>query len=306
MKRLIYLLSIVLVATMFSCEEDDSNIIPDNGNSKRIKEIIKENDIYVDDLLKTVFTYQDDKLVLMMEYKWGTNDWYEFSKTEFSYIGNEATEINQYYEVADGQWRTSTKRIYTIENGLITNVLSYSYDKNNWVEDQQYIFEYSNSKLIGSKIYEFGTQYAAEEFIYQNNNIHKILSYGLNENQTRELGSEGIFTYENNKILNFEETYFDFDNVWKNQNKEVYSYIDERISKITWFYWSSYSDNWEEDYSYDYFYDSDGLLTEQRKDVYGATRYTYTYEDGEGNAKLFYYDYEDLEEVLVSQHPTFE
>ena len=277
MKKIIYLLSIVLVATMISCEEDE-NVTPDDSNSFRIKEILENEE---GQQYKTVFNYQDNLLVSTTKYFLDGSDWTEDSKMEYTYSGNLVTGIHQYYENTYG-WRMGYKMVYNIENNLLTDVVSYRNDEGTYVKHDEKIFEYSDSKLINVKYYEEETLIGEIDINYQDNMIKESLEnfYG-HESKT-------VFTTSSNKYVKYQVYDKNESNEWEEGDYMEFNYLGDKINKTTYYDWFSDSGYEKQDDTY-YYYDSNGLLIEidVTLDDYSYT-YSYSYESGKGNAKVIY------------------
>lgn len=149
MKRIIYLLSIVIVATMISCEEDETGT-PDNGNSLISKMIVDGTYGYT-----TTFEYNEDNLLIKVKY---TNYYHlieydsqnrpiKITEIEYErpdYLENYFTityETNSFTKTQSGYENLPNK--YTFDSQERISKIDNLYDDGDGIFDITYSVEYT-------------------------------------------------------------------------------------------------------------------------------------------------------------------
>jgi hypothetical protein len=128
----------------------------------------------------------------------------------------------------------------------------------------QYSFSYSGEKVVE----------ILESMRYPGEILHITGRFEINYN-----GDEAILTAYQEKDGKLELSF-----------KREYWFSKGRISIAEWYFWY-FDTKWEFDYSYEYKYSSNGYLI---KRFAGGVKRVFEYEEGPGNAKIFYYAPRDL------------
>jgi len=102
---------ILSLAIFLSCEEEDDGNSDNSGDSYRIKEIL-ENEEGTE--YKTVFTYDNENLVLISYKEKDDFNWTDRYKTEISYNDNKITVATKQFDNDYDTWEIQDNFIYTI------------------------------------------------------------------------------------------------------------------------------------------------------------------------------------------------
>jgi len=290
------LLAIVAISLLVSCEKDKENDSSISKNSHRIKQIIYNSNGGLD-YWKEVFTYKGEKLVKITKYiKYESRNWNEISKTEITYSDDNA--IATWYDKESGSWEIDKKYEYIIQNGLMMEEFHYLYEDDTWVEYWKWTYQYSGSNISAWQSYYYynqdGTvkQNYKGEYIYQNNKLSESRRYKLDESDIWYQYDNKIFTYDGNNLINQIDYDLDESDNWGKAYKSEFLYSGDKVTQKEYFYWNSGDSQWVSKDVESYTYDSNGYLIE-KLDEDGDIR-TYEYEEGNGNAKLFWYYPEEL------------
>lgn len=303
MKTRIFLLALIIIALLCSCERKKDKSSGPVKNTHRVKQIIYDYDEEND--WKSVFTYDGEQLILIVNYEDDGDGWREDRKIEIAY---EPDITTLWYTNESGSWEYIYRSEYVVENGLLTEEFIYNYEEGEWVEGWKWIYEYAGTNIIKWEAY-----------------------YDNDEDGSVELDSKGEYTYEDNKLFEYKAYFMDASDDWVQYDKETFQYsglilsgwIDfeqdefddwveyykceyiysgNYISEALYYNWDNESDDWEEEpFTVTYGYDVNGYLIERMND--SGTQITYEYEQGHGNAAFFWYYPEELvygEPVLKS------
>lgn len=287
------LLAILAISLFVSCEKDNDNDSSPSKNSHRIKQIFSEYDNYSK---KTVFSYEGEKLVNITEYLKFESGINEEFKAEITYSGDNATET--WYHKESGSWELDEKYEYVIQNGLMMEETDYDYGNGTWIEDGKWTYQYSGNNISGWQGYEDededGTleQDSKGEYIYQNGKLSEYKGYELDESNNWYQDYKTTFTYAGSNMINWIDFNLDESDNWKNYYKAEYQYSGDKVSQIEGFYWNSNDSQWESVDLDSYTYNSNGYLIGELDD--DGEKRTYEYEEGNGNAKFFWYYPEEL------------
>lgn len=306
MKTKHLLLVLGLITFFYSCNKNDDNTNDEKEKVElkyRIKQIlINTNADDVNDK-KTVFTYNEDKLVNYTDYKLeSSGDWNDTEKTKITYTNDRAT-ATQYRNQA-AIWALTNKSVYTIQNGLIMEE-TYFYDNHGTLEPYwKYTYQYTGTSLSAWHSYYdisgTGNQDFKAKYIYTNKQLTESKEYELDYNDEWFEAIKNTFSYQDNALIKVLNYNLDANNEWQNNRKIILNYVEDNVSQMECLDWNSNSNLWESSYLCTYKYDANNYLTEVL-DSYGH-KTTYEYEEGTGNAKLFWY----YPETLVEGEPTLQ
>jgi hypothetical protein len=265
---------ILLLLIVSACKKKEDT---QSGFTHRIvSEKWYENDILYSE---TSYEYTDNKLSRIYSQDYG-----EVSSTEEDLItypsansivvtysssvnGTRTSNItltnNQVTEVLESDWKAT---VTYNSDGNPENVKEYSF-VSTWTLDYETTYTYNSGKLVQVSEIEYGgngnyedkydISYSGDELVEQ---IHSILYPG---------------------------------GTWTEYYKYVYTYTNGKISKINYL---SKDGSWYDSYYEDFTYDNFGnLITINNPDVNYNYRTDYTYEEANGNYRLFWaffgYDY---------------
>ena len=291
-----YLLAVVIgiMAFNFNACKDDTDIIK---NTHRIKQLIYSYDN--EDKTKSVFYYDGENIKTILEYyKDEADNWVECCKYGFTYSGNNVTKI--YYAKHGDVWEELDKIEYVVQNGLITEETYYYID---YVPGGDYIkswscnYQYSGSSLINriNYSYKIGTGEVCwedkGEYVYDNGNITKIEEYYKDSSDNWKKYNKELFTNSGGNISGYNKSILTTDNEWFENKRYKYKYSGNNVTRIDVEYWSYFFETWKE-FWIEYSYNSNGFLSE--RNYSDNKKFVYEYEEGNGNARLFYYYPEDL------------
>lgn len=294
-----HLLAATLALTLFvSCDKED----PDNPekNLYRITQVefFGSSD---DSYQKASFSYEGEQLiqVLAMERQEGT-DWMESSRLDISYSGENVTATWYYNEGAG--WMEESRSVYKLKEGKITEEAAEYYQDGSWQADWKWTYTYSGNDLMLWKSYytdDMGNEVNDGEGSYsylQGKLVEHISYYDYDGDEDMEEDQRELFVYDDERLASVTRYEFEDPNTWVEDQLYEYTYSGEQLYEIQ----ESERDgnNWIPDYSQTFMYDEDGNLTELAYD--SDEREQYTYEEGNGNAMLFWY----YPEEMVYHFPT--
>jgi len=285
-------LFIVLAAiTLFaSCDK-----IIDTALSYRIKQVVYDNEGTSNDW-KYIFTYEGEKLVKVTEYeKDADGNWVEYSKSDYSYSGENATITDYYYT---NEWVIDEKYEYLIQNDLLMQELYYFYDDGDWINSSKWVYQYSGGNLTGyQSFYDYNEDGTLEEdykgeYVYQNNKLTEYKDYEIDNSGNWQQYDREIITYNGDKLSTWTDYDLDESSNWIEMDKAEYQYSGNNISQINYFTQNDELTQWQTDGTKTFSYDSNDYLTEEITE--SGRKITYEYEEGTGNAQFFWYYPEDL------------
>jgi hypothetical protein len=298
-----YVTLIIVFLFILSCEKNKSDEPGDVENTQRIKLALYDNEGENNDW-KSEYSYEENNLSLVIEYRKDEQGiWTEEYKAEFSYNGTNATAT--WFEYSSGVWEPIDKSEYIIENGLIMQELNFDYEQGQWVQDWKYNYEYNGAQLIAWQSYynnDNGILIENEKgaYEYADDLLTEYLGYEKNGSGDWEFDDRETFSYSGNELSGWIDYNLDGSDNWIESYKCDYTYLGDNISTAMYFNWDDGINNWEtESFSEYYSYNSAGYLTERVDD--DGYRVNIEYEEGNGNASLFWYYPEDL----VYGKPTF-
>ena len=280
------LFTTILILLLFSCEKDnDSEPI---RNSHRIKQMVQ---FYNDnETSKTDFTYEGERLEEFTEYNKDTSgNWIEDFKAEISYSGDIVTK--KCFDKATDIWILDYKHEYVIQNGLMIEFSTIDYWNGEWIEQSKYIYEYSGNCIVGWQLYRDvngnGTIELKQkgEYIYQNGKLVEYKYYEDKWDDWYQMKKE-TFSYLEDNLTSYINYRRDESDNWLENYKYEYIYSGSNVSNKKRFIWIIESNKWESSGSLSFSYDSLGYLIEEL-DIKGY-KTTFEYEEGHGNAMHFW------------------
>ncbi len=94
-----------------------------------------------------IWTYEEDRLLERMTYKYSEVDWTEYSKAEYGYTGSLWTELTS-YKYNGEQWDTLACMILIYQNAHLAKVNEYEcHDPGVWILNEQYLLGYEGNRL---------------------------------------------------------------------------------------------------------------------------------------------------------------
>ncbi len=280
--------SIVLLALLFlavvSCKKDDNNNGGgDNpsGTNYRMTESISTGE----GSIKDVYSYDSDKLSLVMEYTQSTKgDWAEDNKTEYSYTDNSFEMLTSDYY--DGEWELGEKEVITHNNGQWQSDIVYEYNGADWMTDSKVQYTYTNNKLTLEEgfWYDDGAEQKDYKYIYSyvGDTPSTVMRYTWVEGNWLDAGKDTL-TFSNGKLANIIYDMSIEGMTYK--MKSEFQYAGDVITSIAM---SMYmNDVWTSIGTITFTYDSNGnMIKEEATGQYFNSSTTYTYEEGNSNWAL--------------------
>lgn len=296
--------SLIIVSLFILSCENNKNDDPGTGeNTQRIKLAYYDNQGENNDW-KSEYSYKGNNLSIVIEYRKNeTGTWEEEYKAEFSYDGTEAIET--WFEYSSGIWQPVDKSEYLIENGMITQETNFDFEQDQWIGDWKYNYEYEDARLIAWQSYYNNaegilTENEKGEYTYINELVTEYIAYEKNSSGDWELDDRETFSYSGNELLGWIDYNLDASDNWLESYKCDYTYMGDNISTAMYFNWDDGTSNWEtESFAVYYTYNSSGYLMGRIDD--DGDKVSIEYEEGSGNASLFWFFPEDL----VYGKPTF-
>lgn len=290
------LLASSVILLLFACKkDDDGDFVPQlDPNTHRIKEIIWDDEGV--EKWKSVFTYSGEQLVSIVDFeKDDAGIWIEYAKTEITYDGDKATEI--WSDKSLTGYEPDGRSDYLIANQMVMEEFNYNYENGAWVVNWQYVYQYSGRDLLKWDGYwesEGGPFELQErgEYIYSGSELKEFRAFEMNSSGIMKQYDKETFTYSGDKLLNWID--FDLDNGdnWVNSSKCEFTYTNGNPEMAEWYEWDYGSNNWVDDWFEIYNYNSNGYLIKETDSDGNETRYEY--EEGNGNALLFWYYPENM------------
>lgn len=94
-----------------------------------------------------IWTYEEDRLLERMTYKYSEADWTEYSKAVYGYTGSLWTELTS-YKFNGEQWDTLACLILIYQEGQLAEVNEYEcLDLGGWIINEQYVLGYEGDRL---------------------------------------------------------------------------------------------------------------------------------------------------------------
>ncbi len=295
MKTRIFLLPLILVALLCSCERNKDKNSGPVKNTHRIKQALydynEEND------WKSVFTYDGEQLIMIVNYEDDGDGWAESDKLEITY--NDPDFTLTWYTKESGSWELYSRSEYAVENGLLAEEFYYRYEDGEWVENWKWTYEYSGTDIIEWMGYFDNDDDGSVEldskgeYLYEENRLVEYKAYYKDDSDDWVQYDKETFQYSGLILsgwIDFEQDEFDD---WVEEYKCEYLYSGNLISEAVYYNWDYESDDWEaEPYTVTYGYDVNGYMIERMND--SEDQFTYEYEQGHGNAAFFWYYPEEL------------
>jgi YD repeat-containing protein len=299
MKIKILVFTCMVIPLLLSCDEDDEK------NPHRIKQIIYDDSDGNDYDYKWVFYYNNNEQLIQMIHheKDDYGSWEEDRIVEFEY-GSSVTTATRSDLVLYGDPKMLSRSEYNIQNNLIMEELYLDYDEDQWVVAWKWAYQYSGADLIGWRSYNdvdgVLKQDGRAEYSYRDGKLTEYLYEYLNNTNNWVPIDRETFSYSGDHLSGWIDFNYDNTGKWIEYYKSEYSYADGRVFKIEYYDIDTLTNAWKsEPYNrVTYDYDSNGCLAGWLDDDGDKT--TYEYEEGHGNAKLFYY----YPESLVYERPT--
>lgn len=289
----------------------------DAKNSHRVKQVVSYYQSGTQKE-KTVFSYEGENLIMITEFNSDFNgNWIKNKKIEISYSGSNATATESKFSTGNNNWEINHKMEYIIDNGQITEELIYYSLDNQWDAYGKYTYQYSGTQLIATQSYgkkkknENLIQNEKSEYIYDNKKLIESIgyyNYKINDwvpdiKITYSFSGSNLnefVVYNNSKVPN------DWIKAFKCEN----TYSGNNMTKSGYWYWNTEINDWDnETYRTSiYSYDSNGYFIEEN---YENEKTTIEYEEGNGNATLFYYypielvfDAPELKSISINKQNT--
>ncbi len=298
MKIQILVFACMAIPLLLSCDKEDGK------NSHRIKQVIYDDSGGDDSDYKWVFYYNNnDQLIQMIHHeKDDYGSWEEDRIVEFEYGSSvtTATRSNLTY----GNPEITSRSEYIIQNNLMMEELYFSVDDDQLKISWKWVYQYSGTDLTGWKSYDdvdgVFKQDGRAEYSYQNGRLSEYLYEYLNNSSVWTPSDRETFSYSGDHMSGWID--FNYDNSGRcyESVKSEYSYADNRLFRIDYFVIDTLTNGWQSEpyHRVTYDYDSNGYLAEWLDE--DGDKITYEYEEGNGNAKLFFY----YPESLVYEQPT--
>ena len=287
----------------YSCDsevDDNAEIIK---NSFRIKQIITSGAEAHES--KQIFSYEDTKVVNVLNYDMINNTWKECYKTVIRYSDNKISVTN-YDRTPDG-WELDRKHELIFKDDLLIEEENFEYKESEWLVDSKFSYEYSNKNIINIKGYynesSTGISIVHEnmEFIYNQDNLVEFKNYYLNSNGEWDQNERILYSYSDKKLTSFTEyNKYELGNWEYGELKGEYLYAQDKVSEIKYFYWGDKTNKWVYKNSAYFKYNEAGYLIEKVDDVEDYTE-TYEYEEGNGNIDIF----KKLDHRFIRPNPTY-
>lgn len=282
------LLLVGLTSILFSCKKDE--VLPIK-NTHRVKSIYYN--IFETDLLNKVeFIYTEENLseIKMSHYINGV--WIVFNKQTFRYEGDivKVTRLSR----ETGKLQLNSKMEYIITDGRIGEEKYSIYYEGKYFDRWKYKYNYSAKKLTSWESFEMTKENQLfkpdgnGEFTYENglpttyNAFKKDYIGNWNQIEMEE------FSSSNNHITNWITYAVNDSNNWTKYLNCNYLYTGNQITSAQYFLWNPYINSWETSpvLTNNYTYNENGYLIEENN---GYESTEYEYEEGHGNAQLFWY-----------------
>lgn len=282
MKKLFYIfISIVLFC---SCNKDE--VIKDNH---RLSQLVHYYENTPD--FKEIYKYNNGNLVKKIRYVMGQLDWEYKSETNYTYTGSQVIALETFF--LNDDTLNLGKVIFTVNKGNVIKKELYTPQYFGFELDRknEYLYD-NNNNITNYKVHYYnhdGTVLSNtnQEFVYENHLLKETKTYSY-KNSDSTLDNKSIYFYNKEakieKIENFNNA-GQGNNIVELSSFLSYTYENENISEIK-FYYSGINSLDYADCSF--LYNKENVLTEFS--ISNIDNYEYTYENGEGNEKLFLTD----------------
>ncbi len=273
-------LVIIIIITLISCEESEIGI---KKNSHRIKEIIKQrvSSSAVDE--KTLFTYNEEKIV-KIEYLYKFEEEWELMEFDSIVYTDNKIIITHYYEVSDGPAISEKEELIIRDNKIIEATLFYY--SQSFEPTDKVVYGYEGKNVVKAEYFSYHNENWVlrdkDELSYDDNLVIEYCSYTIDYEGNSYLDYKEIFSYENKRLVEWYRSYPTDSENWINSLKFEYLYQGNLQMESAIY---DFVDNeWVYDYSFYYNYNEFDYL---EKEELVTTTKTYTYEKGHGNYSLF-------------------
>ncbi|WP_430933063.1 hypothetical protein [Saccharicrinis sp. 156] len=282
-----FIISSLILMACISCSKDEDTNINNEPEQKsfRVKQsyLLDENGTKIQ---YQTFSYEDDKLGTVETYRIENGLWTIQYKTQVNYDGNQVCIIET---DADG-FEHSIRHTFTFEGENIATESYWNITSSPWTECKKLTYQYKNDNLSSFYFHEINGITEKDlkgEYIYQDTELQQIKYSFLDSDDQWYENLKWTFTYSGDCITECTEYYFGIDDdweyltdrEWKNIYKGVYSYVENNVSDIQWFYYDEDSEQWELEYIMKY--NSNACLTEIQ--IGYNQNFYYEYEEGIGN-----------------------
>ena len=289
MKKTLWMTGLILITILWvSCKKDEEKQTT-NKNSHRIKEEIYHSS---GTQYKTVYGYTNEKISQTVNYRQDSTNWLESGKSEYLYEDNKITET--YYQYKNGNWTSAYQVISTFSNNNLIETQSLKFATDGWQPYYKQTFSYSEGKLVSEKYGEYTegvwTPYSSVEIVYSGNRCTGYLGYSYSQNVQGELTYKGDFIFSGNNISELIISLKNEDSTWRNDQKSVYEYSNNKLISVKDYEWNSALNEWKTEVwaSNLYVYNSDNYLSRHTYTLpAGGIDYSfdYIYEEGHGNGE---------------------
>ncbi len=270
----------LIIAGIFSCKKKEDTV-----KQFRVTQMLYyyNNDTIPE--FKVLFEYQNNKIAMMREYTYNTqsSQFIESYRYEVEYPDANSIVVTDSYLVTDTKaWEPRYKYEAVFSGGKITESIEYDYYSGNWVPYNKFNCTYANQNMSQVINYNYSNGNWVNDYKTENtfsgSKLTQSISYDYDAAWVQSW--KDVVTYNGNIIDNI--TGYDFNgSTYDQEDKYVYEYTSNLISKITESYY--YSGNWNVSTTSLYTYDSNkNLATEVRTNSY-STKVEYSYETGSGN-----------------------
>lgn len=214
---------------------------------------------------RSLFTYDNQKLIEEIAYRWQGNQWLQMDKTDYEFNGNQLVQLN-YFEWDGTVWTNDERAFITYENNILSEITYDEFEAGTWVPTEKLIFiknESENSEeFIGQEWngIAWENDYKETYLLDANNNRLAEIYYESYDGTTWEESFSYEYTYDTSKLLSAYHTPFQ-DDLGDYQpgiaNRPFYNKVLTRLESIS-----------DDDVQYQH--------RSQAKTIYGKTTYYYT------------------------------
>jgi hypothetical protein len=212
---------------------------------------------------KMTFVYDNGLMTEIIIYFWNTeiDNWSFSSKYEISYNEDGTMAEAYYYEWIMGteQWIPVGKRELTYEGGLLVTDIYSSWNNNDWVYSEKYVYSYEGNDVEIEIDYEWNSNqaewYEDEKYEYyydDQQNLSEVIYYQkLNNVRDWALDGKEVCTYNN--AYNYNDLllpvfYLEFFANYPSL------YFRHMLTNYTEYDWLAYQETWIEDYKEELYY----------------------------------------------------
>ncbi|MEN8117886.1 MAG: RHS repeat domain-containing protein [Bacteroidota bacterium] len=289
-----HLIIFVLILGLFSCKKYDDEPVM-SGDSFRIKQISEYND-FGEETGRDVFSYKGEKIVL---WQWfyidenGVAD--EKWKVEVTYRGDNLIAAKR--NKNDNKWELEKECTYKIRDNIVYEEVLSRYGFPRCIECWKYNYYYSGTRLTHWNKFVKNENSDWEEcwrgeYIYEDNKLVEYHDLVVCEDAEWKQDYKRKYHYTNNILTVWEGGIHSADGLWSVSQKAEYGYENGNMAVKNYLVWDDCNESWKIFGSLNYFYDENNNLVE--KTTSSGERTEYTYEPGQGNASLLYYNPTDF------------